>query len=180
MKNTIIILVILLVLIIGGYYFFSHGPSQNSYAPAPVPNTPASSPAVSMPYGDSSQNAVSSTPQTPSQNETNVLDTSSNSALGAFIVADNGMTLYKYANDKPGASNCTGQCAAIWPAYTVSSSAPLKGGGAVTGAIATIAKPDGTMQVTYNGSPLYLYSNDTKPGDTNGQGIGGLWSVVKP
>jgi len=36
------------------------------------------------------------------------------------------------------------------------------------------------MQVTYNGIPLYYYSKDTKPGDTTGEGVGGIWHVVKP
>ena len=37
---------------------------------------------------------------------------------------------------------------------------------------------DGTIQVTYNGLPLYRFQGDKQPGDTNGQGVGGLWSVV--
>jgi hypothetical protein len=40
---------------------------------------------------------------------------------------------------------------------------------------------DGKPQVTYNGHPLYLYSADQKPGDTNGQGLnafGGAWFAL--
>jgi predicted lipoprotein with Yx(FWY)xxD motif len=36
-------------------------------------------------------------------------------------------------------------------------------------------------QVTYNGHPLYTFTGDTKPGQTNGQGLnqfGALWFVV--
>ena len=36
------------------------------------------------------------------------------------------------------------------------------------------------IQVTYNGWPLYFYAGDTAPGDTNGQGQGGVWYVVDP
>ena len=47
--------------------------------------------------------------------------------------------------------------------------------------VATSARSDGKPQVTYNGHPLYLFSADQKPGDTNGQGVnafGGLWYVL--
>ena len=39
---------------------------------------------------------------------------------------------------------------------------------------------DGTRMVTYNDMPLYYFAKDTKPGDTNGQGVGGFWFVVSP
>ena len=47
--------------------------------------------------------------------------------------------------------------------------------------LATTKRSDGGTQITYNGHPLYLYSGDKKPGDTNGQGLntfGGLWYVL--
>ena len=47
--------------------------------------------------------------------------------------------------------------------------------------IGTTARSDGKPQVTYNGHPLYLYSADQKPGDTNGQGLnafGGAWFAL--
>jgi predicted lipoprotein with Yx(FWY)xxD motif len=60
-----------------------------------------------------------------------VLNTASTNALGAFLVAANGMTLYKYTPDQPGISNCTGGCATAWPPYTIpASEAGLTLGGA--------------------------------------------------
>ncbi len=44
----------------------------------------------------------------------------------------------------------------------------------------TFARPDGTMQVAYNGRPLYYFKNDAIAGDTNGQGIVGNWYVAAP
>lgn len=49
--------------------------------------------------------------------------------------------------------------------------------------LGTITRDDGTLQVTYNGWPLYLFAGDTAAGDTNGQGLdefGGLWFLVSP
>jgi predicted lipoprotein with Yx(FWY)xxD motif len=42
-----------------------------------------------------------------------------------------------------------------------------------------LTRPNGKMQVTYNGHPLYRYSGDTKAGQTSGQGIDGKWYAVK-
>ena len=57
--------------------------------------------------------------------------------------------------------------------------APPKPAGA-NGTLATITRDDGTMQVTYNGMPLYGFAADKAPGDTKGDGVGGVWSVAKP
>ena len=44
----------------------------------------------------------------------------------------------------------------------------------------TVTRADGSAQLTYNGRPLYFYIKDTNPGDTKGQGVGGVWYVAKP
>ena len=38
----------------------------------------------------------------------------------------------------------------------------------MTGKLGTITRDDGTLQVTYNGLPLYFFKNDKAPGDANG------------
>lgn len=50
----------------------------------------------------------------------------------------------------------------------------------VTGALTTFAREDGTLQVAYNGMPLYYFANDAVAGETNGQGIGGFWFIAQP
>ena len=109
-------------------------------------------------------------------------------ALGKYLIGFgpglNGMTLYTYAKDKDGLSNCIGQCAVNWPPYTIIDKRALtilEAG--VTGQVGTITRadlPSGTMQVTYNGKPLYFYKNDLKPDDTQGENVDGVWFIVAP
>lgn len=102
-----------------------------------------------------------------------------NTELGAILTDDKGMTLYLFTNDSPGTSNCYDQCAVNWPPLLTSGD-PIAGEGADAGLLGTTERTDGTMQVTYNGWPLYYWINDTGPGDTTGQGVGEVWYVLSP
>ncbi|HZI44358.1 MAG TPA: hypothetical protein VFD53_04000, partial [Ilumatobacter sp.] len=53
------------------------------------------------------------------------------------------------------------------------------GDGVDAALVGTVEHPIGT-QATYNGWPLYFFAGDDAPGDTNGQGQGGVWYVVDP
>jgi hypothetical protein len=55
---------------------------------------------------------------------------------------------------------------------------PPTGGTGVSGKLATITRDDGSLQVTYNGLPLYFFANDKAPGDANG--VYANWVAVKP
>jgi len=51
------------------------------------------------------------------------------------------------------------------------------------GKVGTTRRRDGSMQVTYNGHPLYYYVGDRNAGDTSGQGLdqfGAEWYVLAP
>ena len=48
----------------------------------------------------------------------------------------------------------------------------------MSGALGTFARPDGSLQVTYNGRAVYYYAADTTSGATTGQGVGGIWFVA--
>ena len=86
-----------------------------------------------------------------------------------------------FLQDTGDTSTCTGDCAATWPALVAKGEVKAGGGGGVDESLlGTSARDDGTMQVTYNGHPLYYFSGDQAPGDTNGQGIGDIWFVVSP
>jgi predicted lipoprotein with Yx(FWY)xxD motif len=103
-------------------------------------------------------------------------------AGGQTILVDgsNGMTVYTFASDVAGSgrSACTGNCLVIWPPLTVRAGTTPTAGPGVTGTLGTITTDDGSVQVTYQGLPLYFYDGDKAPGDTNGNYPG--WNLVAP
>ena len=100
--------------------------------------------------------------------------------MGTYLTDGSGRSLYLFAADTAGKSNCSGACASFWPPLTGSATAMS---GAQAGMLATIARSDGSKQVTYDGHPLYYFKQDTKAGQTSGQGFdnfGGKWWLVAP
>jgi predicted lipoprotein with Yx(FWY)xxD motif len=97
-------------------------------------------------------------------------------SLGAILVAGNGKTLYAFDPDgtDTSTSHCTGGCAGIWPALSTSNGKVVAGKGLDASKLTVGA----ANQVAYNGHLLYFYAPDAAPGDTGGQGIGGVWHVV--
>ena len=125
--------------------------------------------------------APASTPtpaSTPAPVSTSTLKTAQINGAQAFVTAA-GLTVYIFDADlvAPGTSVCSGACATNWPPV-----APPAGATLTTG-FATIARTDGTTQLTYSGRPLYRFIGDSAPGQGNGDGItafGGLWHVSRP
>lgn len=101
------------------------------------------------------------------------------STLGTIITNHKGMTLYYYAPDKGREPTCTGSCARAWPPALKSHSMKFPKLH-VPGKFGTVANAAGGRQITYNGWPLYTFVQDKKPGQTKGQGIGGVWFVATP
>lgn len=126
-------------------------------APTEAPTTEATEPAAGLTISTSSSPNVSE----------------------PFLVDDQGRALYAFTNDTPnsGTSACTGDCIAEWPAVVVTGPATA-GEGVDAAMLGTITRDDGTMQVTYNGWPLYYYSGDSVPGDMMGQAMEGVWFLV--
>ena len=95
------------------------------------------------------------------------------SVAGKSILANaSGLTVYTYDPDKPGVSNCNGGCAKAWPPVLVAS------GTVLTAPLGVTIRQDGTTQVTYEGHPVYTYVGDSASGQTNGDGLGGIWHIV--
>jgi predicted lipoprotein with Yx(FWY)xxD motif len=100
---------------------------------------------------------------------------------GRYLVDGQGRSLYLFLKDGTGESYCSGACAAVWPPLETST-APHAGAGIQSGALGTIKRHDGDMQVTYHGHPLYYYAADaSNPGKTKGEDIeqfGSGWYLV--
>ena len=92
------------------------------------------------------------------------------SSLGKIIVDSRGRTLYLFEKDTRGHSACSGTCAMYWPPL-ITRGKPIAGHGLKKSLLGTIRRANGARQVTYAGHPLYRYVLDTKPGETNGEGL---------
>lgn len=84
----------------------------------------------------------------------------------------NGMTLYTFDKDTAGASTCYDDCATKWPPAMAAADAKADGDFTI------VDRTDGTKMWAYKGKPLYLWASDTKPGDTTGDGVGGVWHTA--
>ncbi len=109
------------------------------------------------------------------------LSTREDPKLGEIVVDKDGMTVYRFMKDeawpKP-VSACTGECLEKWPVV-----APVEEGdtrGVVKKNLMAFTRPDGAAQQTVSCWPVYTFVGDEKPGDTNGQGVGGTWYAVAP
>lgn len=96
-------------------------------------------------------------------------------AKDGFLTDAAGRTLYTFDKDQANKSNCQGPCLQNWPPYVAEPTAGAKPLPAVGR-----FEHDELKHWTYNGSPLYYFAGDAKPGDRNGDGKGGVWHVVKP
>jgi len=101
---------------------------------------------------------------------------------GKYLTDASGRALYLFTADASGNSSCYEACAQAWPPLT-SGGHPVAGTGLQSGKLSTVARKDGTQQVTYGGAPLYRFVRDHGPGTVAGEevkGFGGTWYLVSP
>ncbi|MGA4838344.1 SCO0930 family lipoprotein [Streptomyces sp. G45] len=108
------------------------------------------------------------------------LSTRKDPRLGEIVVDRRGMTVYRFTKDSawPMKSACTGACLKKWPVVKPVAKSATKG--ILTKGFVTFDRPDGLKQQTIDCWPLYTFAGDEKPGDTNGQGVGGTWFAAAP
>jgi predicted lipoprotein with Yx(FWY)xxD motif len=87
------------------------------------------------------------------------------------LVDSSGDALYSPDQEANGMISCTGSCESIWMPLTTSPGAKPTASSDVTGKVGTIKRPDGSMQVTFNGAPLYTFTEDGGPGNVTGDGF---------
>ncbi|HET9143302.1 hypothetical protein [Actinophytocola sp.] len=97
--------------------------------------------------------------------------------LGPIVVDGDGRSIYRFDNDtaKPPKSNCAGDCEKAWPPLMTTDAAALEVEGIDKALIGSVAREDGSQQVTIAGWPAYRFAKDTKAGEVKGQAASGKW-----
>jgi predicted lipoprotein with Yx(FWY)xxD motif len=126
-------------------------------------------------YGDAAGSSTTAA-RTPASGATVVVRMTS---LGNVLTDAAGKTLYLYEPDAGTTSKVPAAVLAAWPPL-VASGTPTAGPGADAAKLRVATQPGGGKWVAYDGHLLYTFSGDHAPGDTNGQGLGGVWYAVAP
>ncbi len=154
--TIVIVIVALVVLGYGGYRVYHH----YTWKPTSTPTAMTQTTMQPKPTAKQVENSVYKSVNDPK--------------LGMIMKDPKGMTLYTFTNDTSGKSNCTGACADNWPVYSAPSQT-----GTFPANISVIKRADGTFQYAWKGMPLYYFAKDKDSGDAYGQGVKGVWWVVK-
>jgi predicted lipoprotein with Yx(FWY)xxD motif len=102
-------------------------------------------------------------------------------SLGTILTDGRGFTLYAFEADQGTTSACSGACATAWPPAAATSTSPHVGTGVTPSLVSEARRADGTTQLTYAGHPVYLFTHDSAPGSTSGQGLqafGARWDAL--
>jgi predicted lipoprotein with Yx(FWY)xxD motif len=86
-----------------------------------------------------------------------------NRAFGNILQSTNKLPLYYWNVEKraQGRVRCTGECARVWPPLIIKSRKAVQARvPGIKGAFGVIRRPDGRLQVTHRGLPLYAYHDD--------------------
>ncbi|MFJ9632432.1 hypothetical protein ACIRU8_32500 [Streptomyces sp. NPDC101175] len=173
-------------------------PAASSPAPA-SPSAPASASASAQGAGNSALQVVDSTAKDAGLSGTGgtvvgavvqeappkwvqLSAVTSSSLSSPHLININQAALYRFDDDTaaPSRSTCNDACAVKWPPVTVEEGGNVYLAGVDPKEVGAIRREDGQVQITVGGLPVYRFSGDSKPGDLNGQGVGGTWFAVGP
>ncbi|MGW2180221.1 SCO0930 family lipoprotein [Streptomyces sp. NPDC001732] len=128
---------------------------------------------AAAPDGSKAKRTVSAPKDLPA------LSTVEDEELGEIVRDGKGRTLYRFTKDTawPMKSNCQGDCLKQWKPAKLVDKKNIKG--IDPELLIKYTRPDGTKQLTIDCWPLYWYTGDEQPGDTNGQGVNGTWFTVR-
>jgi predicted lipoprotein with Yx(FWY)xxD motif len=133
------------------------------------------------PYGGNTNTNTTTVPST-SGNSSAAIQTATVTVKGQsemVLTNTQGLTLYYFTADSATQSACSGSCAKIWPPLLSPGSSGPTSSTSLTGTLSVQTDANGN-QIEYNGHPLYTYSGDTAPHQTNGEGLFGKWFVATP
>jgi predicted lipoprotein with Yx(FWY)xxD motif len=132
------------------------------------------------PYGSSSTNPPA--PTTAGSSSSTVIQTATVTVKGQsemVLTNTQGLTLYYFTEDSAMQPTCSGSCAQMWHPLLFAGSGIPSSSTPLAGKLSIQMDANGS-QVEYNGHPLYTFSGDTAPGQTNGEGLFGMWFVATP
>ena len=133
-------------------------------------------------YGGSNNTPATTVPSTGGSNSSAVIQTATVTLKGqseTMLTNAQGLTLYYFTADSATQSAVSGNLAKIWPPLLFTGSGGPTSSTSLTGKLSVQTDVNGN-QVEYNGHPLYTFSGDSAPGQTNGEGITGMWFVATP
>lgn len=121
-------------------------------------------------------------PETLAAPEGTVLTANSTAELGVVVIDGTGYTLYRFDGDsaEPPTATCVDACADAWPPVLAEPGSPLTVEGVVQEDVGSVTRPDGGVQITIGGWPVYRYAAETAPGETGGHGAEGRWFAITP
>lgn len=183
----------------GGGNNYSSNPDDGYSSPASSSSSVASSSVISSSSSSIANSSSSSVSSVMTSAPVALVDPGLNNADGEYFVAQGevrvsqpdggnssftsqllnrqGFSLYTFAMDSTGVSNCTGACLANWPALLANP------GDEAEPPYSIIERSMGTagtaLQWAYHGFPLYFFAGDTSAGNTNGKAIAN-WLLARP
>ena len=182
MKTTLAFIIVLL-LVGGGYYYVNKHP-RNAMMQGPS----GAAGINGSPNQGNLGRPVEGEVQLPGADGAEGMIIGSNLALGTdagangpILIGFNGLPVYTFDKDTVASSTCYATCALNWPPYLVGAEdnvSNVKSG--VVGKTDTIIRADGSIQLTYNGKPLYFYGKDMPGKAPTGDGVNGVWKIATP
>ena len=133
-------------------------------------------------YGGGSTSTNPPAPTIGGSNSSAVIQTATVTVKGqseTVLTNAQGLTLYYFTADSATQSDLSRKCLQVWPPLLFTGSGGPTSTTSLTGKLSVQTNINGN-QIEYNGHPLYTFSGDTAPGQTNGEGITGMWFVATP
>lgn len=104
--------------------------------------------------GSSSSSGGGSTTLSPAKSVAASSLQTQSTPIGTVLVASNGLTIYELVGDTTSHQTCDSSCQAFWPPVTSNGS-----------------------QLVINGHPAFTFKDDSKAGQTNGEGAKDTWGL---
>ena len=158
----------------------SSSSSSAAAAPATTPAATSSASASAAPTSAPASAASGTTASGATASGTTLALKTETGKAGIWLTNSAGRALYIYTKDKGTTSECYGACATAWPPLTTTGKVTISGKFVASKDLGLTTRTGGVKQVTYGGHPLYYFSGDKGPGQTNGEGVEGVWFLLGP